>query len=167
MKGASDGGLHVPHKEKRFPGFHIIKAEIVQNKRGKAIETEKAKSTFDPKEHRSHIFGGHVQAYYDMLKGENAQRFNKQFSQWEKALKGGKFEDLYKKVHAAIRADPSRAKPADKKVGRKVVSAHVGYKIFTDGNKKKKSWIRHFKLTRTQREERIEKKKQDILVSVM
>merc|ERR1712083_1128881 len=71
MKGASDGGLHVPHKEKRFPGFHIIKAEIVQNKRGRAVETEKAKSTFDPKEHRSHIFGGHVQAYYDMLKADN------------------------------------------------------------------------------------------------
>lgn len=52
MKGASDGGLHIPHKNKRFPGFHYIKAEIVTNKRGKQQEVEKAKATFDPKEHR-------------------------------------------------------------------------------------------------------------------
>merc|ERR1719469_1593971 len=99
MKGASDGGLYIPHKEKRFPGFHITKAELVTNKRGKTVETEKAKASFNPKEHASHIFGGHVQKYYDDLKANNAQRFNKQFSNWEKALKGEKFETVYKKVH--------------------------------------------------------------------
>jgi large subunit ribosomal protein L5e len=28
MKGACDGGLFIPHNEKRFPGYHIIKAEV-------------------------------------------------------------------------------------------------------------------------------------------
>jgi len=67
MKGACDAGLNIPHKDKRFPGFHITKAEIVTNKRGKASEIEKSKATFDPKEHREHIFGGHVEKYYKHL----------------------------------------------------------------------------------------------------
>jgi large subunit ribosomal protein L5e len=130
MKGASDGGLHIPHKEKRFPGSHVSKAEIVTNKRGKVVDQEKSKQTFDPKEHRDHIFGGHVETYYNKLKKENPQKFNKQFSQWEKALKGAKFEDLYKKVHAAIRASPARAKlPASKPV-RKITSTKLGYRIY-------------------------------------
>merc|ERR1711953_334850 len=116
MKGASDGGLHVPHCDKRFPGHHVIKAEIVTNKRGKAMEQEKAKSSFDPKEHRAHIFGLHVQNYYDTLKAESPQRFEKQFSKWTKALGSQKFEDLYKKVHAAIRANPARKAAAKKDI---------------------------------------------------
>ena len=130
MKGAADGGLNVPHKDKRFPGHHMIKAEIVTNKRGKTMETEKAKAVFDPKEHRQHIFGGHVQNYYDLLKAENPQKFEKQFSKWDKALKGQKFEDLYKKVHAAIRATPLRAKKVEAKPVRKVIEAKSGYAIY-------------------------------------
>merc|ERR1719158_132374 len=95
MKGASDGGLNVPHSESRFPGAHISKAEIVTNKRGKAQEVEKAKKTFDAAEHREHIFGGHVEAYYNDLKANNQQRFKTQFSQWQKALGGKTFEQLY------------------------------------------------------------------------
>merc|ERR1712166_1480994 len=72
------------HKDKRFPGTDITKAELVTNKRGKASEIEKAKQTFDPKEHREHIFGGHVETYYKSLKGENPQKFAKQFSRWER-----------------------------------------------------------------------------------
>jgi len=130
MKGAADGGLHIPHKDKRFPGHHIQKAEIITTKRGKAVETEKAKATFDPKEHKAHIFGNHVQQYYDQLKAESAQRFNKQFSGWEKALKGKKFEDVYKAVHAAIRANPARAAQSKAASVRKVVYSATGYQIF-------------------------------------
>jgi len=155
MKGASDGGLYIPHKEKRFPGFHITKAELVTNKRGKTVETEKAKASFNPKEHAEHIFGGHVQKYYDDLKANNAQRFNKQFSKWEKALKGQKFEAVYKKVHAAIRAAPARkAKKATKPVRNAVV--HTGFNIMSSSNKK--TWIRHVRLTHAQRGERVQAK---------
>merc|ERR1711959_11886 len=130
MKGACDGGLNIPHKDKRFPGFHITKAEIQTNKRGKAQEIEKAKQTFDPKEHREHIFGGHVEKYYKALKAENAQRFNKQFSQWEKALGNQSMEALYKKVHASIRANPARKSVASKGT-HAVQKAHAGYSIMT------------------------------------
>lgn len=62
MKGACDGGLHIPHNEKRFPGFHVIKAEVVTNKRGKKVEAadEAKKTEYKPEEHKAHIFGAHV-----------------------------------------------------------------------------------------------------------
>jgi len=154
MKGASDGGLHVPHCDKRFPGHHLIKAEIVTDKRGRAKEQEKAKATFDPKEHRTHIFGNHVQQYYDALKADSPQRFNKQFSQWEKVLKGGKFEDLYKKVHAAIIANPARKAAAAKTPVRSVVKTEAGFKVYK--NSKNAQWLRHKKLTHAQRAERVQ-----------
>jgi large subunit ribosomal protein L5e len=35
MKGACDGGLDVPHSNKRFPGYVRASVEVVTNKRGK------------------------------------------------------------------------------------------------------------------------------------
>merc|ERR1719163_885234 len=126
MKGACDGGLNIPHKDKRFPGFHITKAEVVTNKRGKAAEIEKAKQTFDPKEHREHIFGQHVEKYYNDLKKNNQQRFKAQFSNWEKHHKGGDFAKLYESVHASIRKNPAR-QGAPSKGTHSVQKAHTGY----------------------------------------
>jgi len=117
MKGACDGGLHIPHNTKRFPGFKIEKGEIQKDKRGKVIDTEKSKHVYDAKVHREHILGGHVQAYYDLLKKENSGAFKKQFSNWEKALTASKaksFEELYKKVHTEIRKKPENVKVARK-----------------------------------------------------
>lgn len=37
LKGAVDGGIHVPHNTKRFPGYHLEKTEAVAGKRGKTI----------------------------------------------------------------------------------------------------------------------------------
>merc|ERR1711959_695748 len=149
MKGACDGGLNIPHKDKGFPGFHVTKAEIVTNKRGKAAEVEKAKQTFGPKEHREHIFGGHVEKYYKALKAENQQKFNKQFSKWEKAIGNQSFEALYKKVHASIRANPD-CKFIKSKGTHSVQKAHVGYNIMKS-SKGKKTWIAHRRLTHEER----------------
>jgi large subunit ribosomal protein L5e len=162
MKGAVDGGLNIPHKDKRFPGTHITKAELVTNKRGKASEIEKAKQTFDPKEHRVHIFGGHVETYYKALKGENPQKFAKQFSKWEKALGKSTFEDLYKKVHASIRAQPARRVAADKKPNRKIKEAKAGYNIRVGA---KKNWIQYRRLTHEERKARVAAKMQLIMAN--
>jgi len=35
LKGACDGGINVPHKTKRFPGYSKSKVEVVNDKRGK------------------------------------------------------------------------------------------------------------------------------------
>lgn len=155
MKGACDGGLHIPHKEKRFPGFHVTKAEIVTNKRGKAQEVEKAKSSFDAKEHRGHIFGAHVENYYNSLKKENPQRFKKQFSRWEKALGGKGFEALYKGVHAAIRKEPAHiAKKARTKP--KMAKATGPMKNVWVFKGAKKEWVAIRRLTHAQRRERVQ-----------
>ncbi len=105
MKGALDGGLDVPHKETRFAGF---------KKDAKKLDT----ATF-----RKYLFGGHVADYMNFLQKNNAERYQKQFSQYIKAgIKAGDIEASYKKVHAAIRANPAKEKrvaktytPAQKK----------------------------------------------------
>lgn len=45
MKGALDGGLDIPHSEKRFAGF------------------KKDDKRLDAEVHRNYIFGGHVTSY--------------------------------------------------------------------------------------------------------
>ena len=77
MKGAVDGGLFIPHNEKRFPGYHLEKAQATTGKRGKVVEKGKAAGAFNAKEHRDHIFGLHVQTYIDLLKKDNKERYGK------------------------------------------------------------------------------------------
>lgn len=102
MKGAVDGGLYIPHNNKRFPGHHIEKAAETKGKKGKVAEKGKSSTNWVPKEHRDHIFGLHVQGYMDHLKKEKKERFATQFSKWEKTLTANKvktLEELYKKIH--------------------------------------------------------------------
>jgi large subunit ribosomal protein L5e len=58
MKGATDGGLYIPHKKRRFPGFVIEKS----TERG-----EKDTQSFNADVHRQHIFGLHVDDYMEKL----------------------------------------------------------------------------------------------------
>ena len=124
MKGASDGGLLIPHNEKRFPGHRIEKQEEETSKKKKKEDSgPKTKAVFTTDEHREHIFGIHVQEYYDLLKKDEPEDFKRQFGKWEKALGGKKFEDVYKEVHKKIRKDPSRPAKAKRKQApvRKVI----------------------------------------------
>lgn len=90
LKGASDGGLDVPHNEKRFPGYDAAKKE------------------YDASAHRARIFGGHVAEYMTKLQEDNGEKYAKQFAAYEKSgVSGDGLEELYTSVHAAIRADPS------------------------------------------------------------
>ena len=87
MKGGADGGLLIPHEEKRFPGFDEG-----------ALETEVLKD---------HIFANHVGEYMDYLEEEDEERHAKQFAHYIKAgISGEGFEEMWKGCHAAIRADP-------------------------------------------------------------
>jgi large subunit ribosomal protein L5e len=115
LKGAVDGGLYIPHENKRFAGYSVTREEI-HGKRGK-VELDKKEIHWEPKVLRDHIFGNHVQGYMDKLKKESADRYSKQFSKWDAALKkakAAKLEDLYKKAHAAIRKDPVYKKVVNK-----------------------------------------------------
>ena len=56
MKGASDGGIFIPHSEKRFPGFDIESKEL------------------DAEVLKKYIYGGHVAEYMESLEEEDDER---------------------------------------------------------------------------------------------
>jgi len=61
MKGASDGGLYIPHSEKRFPGYDIESKEL------------------DAETLRKYIFAGHVAEYMETLADDDEERYKSQF----------------------------------------------------------------------------------------
>lgn len=159
MKGACDGGINVPHKTKRFPGFIKQASEVIKDKRGRAADVEKTEAKFNATILRDRIFGNHVTVYMNLLKKEDAAKFKIQFSQWEKCLVAAKVktcEDLYKKVHAGIIANPDRVKKAgNKKPVKKILTP--GYsRVFQDSKGRK--WIREFRITTPMRKENVQKR---------
>ena len=163
LKGACDGGLYIPHNEKRFPGYHIKKAEVVVGKKGKAVEQEKAKASYSPKEHRAHIFGEHVQAYYEKLSKGNADAFKKQFSRWTEALKksGAKsISELYTKAHEAIRKAPASAAKKSKAYKPKVAQEKPTLIMVSKTGKK---WLRQKKIGIKMRKDRVKAKIQSLM----
>lgn len=159
LKGACDGGLNVPHKTKRFPGYQKAQITEVKGKRGKVEAQEKTDAEFDASVLRAHIFGEHVQSYMSQLKKEDPTKFKKQFSQWEKCLAAAKVktcQDLYKKVHTAIIAKPDRVKKAGNKKPTKTVVTPGNARVFKDSKGRK--WIRHFRLNGEQRKQRVNDK---------
>ena len=156
MKGACDGGVNCPHNTKRFPGYKKAQVEEVKGKRGKTVETNKTTAQFDAKVLRNHIFGNHVTTYMNALKKEDPARFTRQFSRWEKCLAAAKAktcEDLYKKVHKSIIANPERVpKAGNKKPVKQIVTP--GYtRVFKDSKGRK--WMREFRQTGADRKERV------------
>jgi large subunit ribosomal protein L5e len=97
LKGALDGGINIPHSPARFAGFDEEKQEL------------------DAKILRKYIFGGHVADYMNLLSKEDADKYKKVFSRYIKAgIKPGDLESIYKKAHAAIRANPAPQKTEKK-----------------------------------------------------
>ena len=105
MKGAVDGGIAVPHKESRFPGF------------------KKDKGTLDAKVHRDHIFGLHVGAWLKQVKADadaNPDEKTPQFGKYiAEKVTPESLEKLYKAAHAEIRKDPMRKQKKESKPGAK------------------------------------------------
>jgi len=104
LKGATDGGLDIPHKPTRFVGYDSEKKELNADLLRKSI------------------FGANVSSFMKSLKDENPERYAKQFSQFDKAgVKPDDIEALWKKIHAAIRKSPEAVKstkPKPEKVKR-------------------------------------------------
>lgn len=102
MKGAADGGLDIPHSEKRFPGY------------------DKEAGEFSAEVHRNHIFGQHVAQYMRELLEKDEDAYKRQFSgSIKNGITADTVEDMYTKAHAAIRKDPSRPAKAAKKITKK------------------------------------------------
>jgi large subunit ribosomal protein L5e len=95
MKGATDGGLVIPHREngKQFPGYY---------------KDPDAGENYEADVCRKYIFGGHVGEYMEKLESENPDKYNRHFSQYIAAgVTADNMEEMYAGVHAAIRKDPA------------------------------------------------------------
>jgi len=75
LKGGVDGGLNIPHENKRFVGYSLS-TEETQGKRGKVESTTKTVK-WEPKILRDHIFGNHIQIYMDLLKKDSKDIYDK------------------------------------------------------------------------------------------
>ncbi|KAI0002686.1 60S ribosomal protein L5 [Xylariaceae sp. FL0662B] len=96
MKGASDGGIFIPHSENRFPGFDM--------------ETEE----LDAETLKKYIYGGHVAEYMETLADDDEERYKSQFQKYlDDDLEADGLEDLYTEAHAAIREDPFKKAESD------------------------------------------------------
>ncbi|TPX18425.1 uncharacterized protein E0L32_011666 [Thyridium curvatum] len=96
MKGASDGGILIPHSENRFPGFDM--------------ETEE----LDAETLRKYIFGGHVAEYMETLADDDEERYKSQFGKYiDDEIEADGVEDIYTEAHAAIREDPFKKVESD------------------------------------------------------
>ncbi|KAF5388030.1 hypothetical protein D9615_000455 [Tricholomella constricta] len=105
MKGASDGGIYIPHSEKRFPGYDPESKEL------------------DAEVLKKYIFGGHIAEYMESLEEEDDERFKKQFSTYlADGVGSDDIEEIYTNAHAAIREDPT-FKPTEKSKDWKAESA--------------------------------------------
>ena len=129
MKGASDGGIFIPHSENRFPGYDMETKEL------------------DAETLRKYIFGGHVAEYMETLADDDEERYKTQFQGYLDAdMEADSLEDLYTEAHKAIREDPFRKDPdADEKKSK-------------DEWKAESKKYRKAKLTYDERREKIKQK---------
>lgn len=127
MKGASDGGILIPHSENRFPGFDIETKEL------------------DAEVLKNYIFGGHVGEYMELLEDEDEERFRSQFQQYtDDEVTAEDLEELYSKAHEAIREDPFKKAESEGPKKSKAEWKAESLKFKT------------VRLTREQRQERIQ-----------
>ncbi len=95
LKGAVDGGLDIPHNEKRFPGYNRDSKE------------------YKPEELKARILAQHVADYQSQIQDDDAEEYERAFSKYVKAgVSPDNINSMYTTAHAAIRKDPS---PAAKK----------------------------------------------------
>jgi len=142
LKGACDGGLHVPHSTKRFPGY----------------SKEGGKETYNAKVHRERIFGLHVEKHMKLLRDSDKEGYTRQYSKWDAALKKANvtsLEKLYSKIHEEIRKNPAApAKKETKKQEIKYVDKQRTIIQTADGKK----YRRERRLTLADRQKRVQQK---------
>ena len=129
MKGASDGGIFIPHSENRFPGYDIETKEL------------------DAETLRKYIFGGHVAEYMETLADDDEERYKSQFQGYiDDEIEADGLEEMYTEAHKAIREDPFKK---DEEAGEK--KSKEEYKA------ESKKYLKP-KLTKEEKQQRIKEK---------
>merc|ERR1712093_529252 len=141
MKDAFDGGLEIPHSEKKFYGYD---------------DEEKA---YDAEAHRDRILGGHVSTYMESLEEEQPEEYAKKFARFIAAgVSADGMEDMYLGVHKAIRASPEHKPTKKKKPADLTLEKKEGGIRFTDKDGKT-HFINRRKRSIQQRKNRVAQKK--------
>ncbi|KAG5366021.1 60S ribosomal protein [Yarrowia sp. B02] len=110
LKGASDGGLYVPHSASRFPGWDIESEEL------------------DSETLRKYIFAGHVSEYMEELADDDEERFRQIFQSYlDDEVDADSIEEILTAAHEQIRAEPEH-KPASKKSKAEYAAESKKYK---------------------------------------
>lgn len=129
MKGASDGGILIPHSENRFPGYDMETKEL------------------DAETLRKYIFGGHIAEYMETLADDDEERYKSQFQGYiDDDIEAEGLEELYQEAHKAIREDPFKKDDEE------------GKKKSKDEYKKESLKHRKGKMSKEQKVERIKAK---------
>jgi len=136
LKGAVDGGLHIPHNTKNFPGY-------------KAPEDKGAEGDYDAEAHKDRIFGNHVKEYMEMLSEEDPQKYEHHFAKYIKNdIDAEKLEAMMTNAHKKIKANPEYEPAADKGITHDHKGNHVNSSDGTSHN-------RSVKLTLKQRRAKV------------
>merc|ERR1712188_303646 len=141
MKGAFDGGLEIPHGEKKFYGYDPEEKE------------------YDAAAHRERILGGHVSTYMSSLEEEQPDEYAKKFSRFIKeGVTADGMEDMYLNCHKAIRASPEAKLTKKKKPADLTKEKIEGGIRFTDKDGKE-HFVTRRKRSLSQRKNRVAQKK--------
>merc|ERR1712164_108952 len=138
MKGAFDGGLEIPHSEKKFYGY------------------DADEKSYDAEANRERILGGHVAEYMRSMEEEEPEEYQQKFAKYIAAgMTADNLEDKYLEVHKAIRADPAhkpttKNKPSAEECAR--TKAEGGIRYEKDG---KKCFINRTRRSLAQRKNRV------------
>merc|ERR1712157_248411 len=123
LMGAVDGGLHIPHTNKKFPGF-------------KPAEEKGQDPEYDAEAHKEKIFGAHVKEYMEMLQEEDPTKYEAHFAKFiAEGIEPDGIEEMYTNGHQKIRESPEFT-PADKK---EIAWERKGQKVTGDGTEVKRS----------------------------
>ncbi|CAG5131444.1 unnamed protein product, partial [Candidula unifasciata] len=98
LKGAADGAIDIPHSTRCFPGY------------------DAERENYNAEVHRDHTLDKHVADYMTYLQDNDEGIYS---SPIKEGVTPSKVEELYKKTHAAIRADPEAKVAAKKEVEKK------------------------------------------------
>ena len=86
-QGALDGGLDIPHNEKRMVGY------------------DKGAKKMDAETLSKYIYGGHVEEYMETMQEEEPEKYQAHFAKYiEAGVEPGEVEDLYKAVSGGLHA---------------------------------------------------------------
>jgi large subunit ribosomal protein L5e len=142
LKGATDGGIHIPHSSRKYPGY--------------SKGATKKDSKYDAGIHKKRIYGSHIDDYMKTLKKDRAEDYKKQFSVWDNTLKDAKVasvEALFTKIFEEIRKSPDFQKTKKEKKAVKYDDARKTVVVTSKGK-----YSRARKLTREERRQNVTKK---------